>query len=120
MWPTPAKFSGRYDWDQLKEKIKAVVCATLCSRPSATASTAQILGNNEAFRRTSHIYLRRTLAGEFVIVNKHLVKELQAMNLWNPHTKDIIVRAGGSIQNIKELPDDMKNKYKRYGSSHRK
>lgn len=114
MWPTPAKFSGRYDWDQLKEKIKAGgLRNSLLLAPMPTASTAQILGNNEAFEPyTSHIYLRRTLAGEFVIVNKHLVKELQAMNLWNPHTKDIIVRAGGSIQNIKELPDDMKNKYK--------
>ena len=114
MWPTPAKFSGRYDWDQLKEKIKAGgLRNSLLLAPMPTASTAQILGNNEAFEPyTSHIYLRRTLAGEFVIVNKHLVKELQAMNLWNPHTKDIIVRAGGSIQNIKELPDEMKNKYK--------
>ena len=114
MWPTPAKFSGRYDWDQLKEKIKAGgLRNSLLLAPMPTASTAQILGNNEAFEPyTSHIYLRRTLAGEFVIVNKHLVKELQAMNLWNPHTKDIIVRAGGSIQNIKEIPDDMKNKYK--------
>jgi ribonucleoside-diphosphate reductase alpha subunit len=114
MWPTPAKFSGRYDWDQLKEKIKAGgLRNSLLLAPMPTASTAQILGNNEAFEPyTSHIYLRRTLAGEFVIVNKHLVKELQAMNLWNPHTKDIIVRAGGSIQNIKELPEDMKNKYK--------
>ena len=114
MWPTPAKFSGRYDWDQLKEKIKAGgLRNSLLLAPMPTASTAQILGNNEAFEPyTSHIYLRRTLAGEFVIVNKHLVKELQAMNLWNPHTKDIIVRAGGSIQNIKELPEEMKSKYK--------
>ena len=114
MWPTPAKFSGRYDWDKMKRKIQeGGLRNSLLVAPMPTASTAQILGNNEAFEPyTSHIYLRRTLAGEFVIVNKHLVKELQSMNLWNPHTKDIIVRAGGSIQNIKELPDEMKSKYK--------
>lgn len=114
MWPTPAKFSGRYDWDKMKRKIQeGGLRNSLLVAPMPTASTAQILGNNEAFEPyTSHIYLRRTLAGEFVVVNKHLVKELQSMNLWNPHTKDIIVRAGGSIQNIKELPDEMKRKYK--------
>ena len=114
MWPTPAKFSRRYDWDKMKRRIQeGGLRNSLLVAPMPTASTAQILGNNEAFEPyTSHIYLRRTLAGEFVIVNKHLVKELQSMNLWNQHTKDIIVRAGGSIQNIKELPEEMKNKYK--------
>jgi ribonucleotide reductase alpha subunit len=75
-----------------------------------TASTSQILGNNECIEPyTTNIYLRRTLAGEFVVVNKHLVKRLQEIGLWSKETKDLMIRTGGSIANIAEIPDDIKN-----------
>jgi ribonucleotide reductase alpha subunit len=78
-----------------------------------TASTSQILGNNEAFEPyTTNIYLRRTLAGEFVMVNKHLVKDLQKLGLWTPQIKNEIVKAGGSVQNLQNLPDDLKQVYR--------
>jgi ribonucleotide reductase alpha subunit len=78
-----------------------------------TASTAQILGNNECFEPyTTNIYLRRTLAGEFVVVNKHLVEDLKKIGLWSKEMKDLMVKAGGSIQNIVDIPDDIKNLYR--------
>lgn len=81
--------------------------------PMPTASTAQILGNNEAFEPyTTNIYLRRTLAGEFVVVNKHLVKDLQALGLWTKPVKDDIIRNGGSIQQLDGVPDDVKSRYR--------
>jgi ribonucleotide reductase alpha subunit len=78
-----------------------------------TASTSQILGNNECFEPyTTNIYLRRTLAGEFVVVNKHLVKALQKVGLWSKDMKDLMIKASGSIQNITDIPDDIKLLYK--------
>jgi ribonucleotide reductase alpha subunit len=78
-----------------------------------TASTSQILGNNEAFEPyTSNIYLRRTLAGEFIMVNKHLVKVLQQLNMWNKNTKMDIIRQGGSVQEITGLPQKYKDIYR--------
>jgi ribonucleotide reductase alpha subunit len=78
-----------------------------------TASTSQILGNNECFEPyTTNIYLRRTLAGEFVVVNKHLVKALQKVGLWSKDMKDLMIKASGSIQNITDIPDDIKTLYK--------
>jgi len=81
--------------------------------PMPTASTAQILGNNECFEPyTTNIYLRRTLAGEFVVVNKHLVDELKEIGLWSQRMKNLMIKSGGSVQNIIDIPDDIKNRYK--------
>ena len=78
-----------------------------------TASTSQILGNNECIEPyTTNIYLRRTLAGEFVVVNKHLVKELQALGLWSKEMKDHMIKESGSVQNIPNIPENIKEKYK--------
>ena len=114
MWEGEAKFSGRYDWDAMRERVKTKgLRNSLLMAPMPTASTAQILGNNECFEPyTTNIYLRRTLAGEFVVVNKHLVNDLKRVGLWSKEMKDLMVKAGGSIQNILDIPDDIKNLYK--------
>ena len=114
MWEGTTKFSGRYDWDAMRERIKTKgLRNSLLMAPMPTASTAQILGNNECFEPyTTNIYLRRTLAGEFVVVNKHLVEDLKKVGLWSKEMKDIMVKAGGSIQNIVEIPEDIKKLYK--------
>jgi ribonucleoside-diphosphate reductase alpha chain len=81
--------------------------------PMPTASTSQILGNNECFEPyTSNIYSRRTLSGEFTIVNKHLLKDLVRLGLWNQQMKDKIITANGSIQQINEIPEEIKSLYK--------
>src|SRR5210317_1195850 len=112
MWERETKLN--YDWDALKERIKEVgLRNSLLMAPMPTASTAQILGNNECFEPyTTNIYLRRTLAGEFVVVNKHLVEDLKKIGLWSKDMKDLMVKAGGSIQNIVDIPDDIKNLYR--------
>jgi ribonucleoside-diphosphate reductase alpha subunit len=114
MWEGETKFSGRYDWDVMRERVKTKgLRNSLLMAPMPTASTAQILGNNECFEPyTTNIYLRRTLAGEFVVVNKHLVEDLKKVGLWSKEMKDLMVKAGGSIQNIVDIPDDIKNLYK--------
>ena len=114
MWEGETKFSGRYDWDAMRERIKAKgLRNSLLMAPMPTASTAQILGNNECFEPyTTNIYLRRTLAGEFVVVNKHLVEDLKKVGLWSKEMKDLMVKAGGSIQNIIDIPEDIKKLYK--------
>jgi ribonucleoside-diphosphate reductase alpha subunit len=114
MWEGETKFSGRYDWDAMRERLKTKgLRKSLLLSPMPTASTAQILGNNECFEPyTTNIYLRRTLAGEFVVVNKHLVDHLKNVGLWSKEMKDLMVKAGGSIQNIVDIPDDIKNLYK--------
>jgi ribonucleoside-diphosphate reductase alpha subunit len=114
MWEGDTKFSGRYDWDEMRERVKTKgLRNSLLMAPMPTASTAQILGNNECFEPyTTNIYLRRTLAGEFVVVNKHLVDDLKKVGLWSKDMKDLMVKAGGSIQNIVDIPDDIKNLYK--------
>tara|TARA_R110001592_G_scaffold552_1_gene2913 strand:- start:2489 stop:4747 length:2259 start_codon:yes stop_codon:yes gene_type:complete len=114
MWEGETKFSGRYDWDAMKERIKTKgLKNSLLLAPMPTASTAQILGNNECFEPyTTNIYLRRTLAGEFVVVNNHLVNALKERGLWSKEMKDLMVKAGGSIQNIVDIPDDIKILYK--------
>jgi ribonucleoside-diphosphate reductase alpha subunit len=114
MWEGETRFSGRYDWDAMRERIKAKgLRNSLLMAPMPTASTAQILGNNECFEPyTTNIYLRRTLAGEFVVVNKHLVDDLKKVGLWSKEMKDIMVKAGGSIQNIVDIPDAIKDLYK--------
>jgi ribonucleoside-diphosphate reductase alpha subunit len=100
-------------FDVLKESIKQHgLRNSLLVAPMPTASTAQIMGNNEAFEPyTTNIYLRRTLAGEFVMVNKHLVRDLQKIDMWNPKIKNEIIRAGGSVQHL-DIPLNIKNIYR--------
>tara|TARA_B100001769_G_C22108650_1_gene599305 strand:+ start:163 stop:2658 length:2496 start_codon:yes stop_codon:yes gene_type:complete len=112
MWNV--KPSDRYDWKILKEKIITYgLRNSLLLAPMPTASTSQILGNNECFEPfTSNIYTRRTLAGDFVVANKHLMNELVDLNLWNEKLKDNIIINKGSIQQIDGIPDHIKEKYK--------
>lgn len=106
--------SDRWDWDGLKKKIKKNgLRNSLLLAPMPTASTSQILGNNECFEPyTSNIYSRRTLSGEYVVVNKHLLNDLIRLNLWNDEMKQRLMAANGSIQGIDEIPDDLKLLYK--------
>ncbi|MCB0705678.1 MAG: ribonucleoside-diphosphate reductase subunit alpha [Saprospiraceae bacterium] len=106
--------SDRWDWTALKEKIQADgLRNSLLLAPMPTASTSQILGNNECFEPyTSNIYSRRTLSGEHIVVNKHLLKDLVGLNLWNDTMKQRLMAANGSIQDIPEIPQDMKDLYK--------
>jgi ribonucleoside-diphosphate reductase alpha subunit len=101
-------------WNEIRDSIKTHgLRNSLLVAPMPTASTAQIMGNNEAFEPyTTNIYLRRTLAGEFVMINKHLIKDLQKLNLWNPQIKNEIIRNGGSVQQIDGIPLDIKNIYR--------
>jgi ribonucleotide reductase alpha subunit len=113
MWDRDPKFSGRYDWNAMRELVKKGTRNSLLLAPMPTASTSQILGNNECFEPyTTNIYLRRTLAGEFVVVNKHLVNDLKERGLWSKEMKDLMVKANGSVQNIIDIPDDLKELYK--------
>lgn len=113
MWDEP-KFSGLYDWSELKKTVQRDgLRNSLLLAPMPTASTSQILNNNECIEPyTTNIYLRRTLAGEFVVVNRHLVRRLQKLGLWTRELKDEMVREGGSIQNIACIPSDIKELYK--------
>ena len=106
--------SDRYDWNKLRKNIKKYgIRNSLLVAPMPTASTSQILGYNECFEPyTSNIYSRRTLAGEFVLVNKKLMKELNDLDLWNEEVKNNIIAEKGSIQNIKNIPQIIKEKYK--------
>ena len=113
MWDRDPKFSGRYDWNAMRELVKKGTRNSLLLAPMPTASTSQILGNNECFEPyTTNIYLRRTLAGEFVVVNKHLVNDLKKIGLWSKEMKDLMVKANGSVQNIMDIPNDIKELYK--------
>jgi ribonucleoside-diphosphate reductase alpha chain len=111
---TDADLSGRWDWASLrKEVMEHGVRNSLLMAPMPTASTSQILGNNEAFEPyTSNIYTRRVLSGEFIVVNKHLLEDLVRLGLWNETLKQEIMRANGSIQNIDAIPADIKELYK--------
>lgn len=106
--------SGRWDWASLRtEVMEHGVRNSLLLAPMPTASTSQILGNNEAFEPyTSNIYTRRVLSGEFIVVNKHLLHDLVELGLWNESLKQEIMRANGSIQNIDVIPQDIKELYK--------
>ena len=106
--------SNRWDWDSLrKEVVEHGTRNSLLVAPMPTASTSQILGNNECFEPyTSNIYSRRVLSGEFIIVNKHLLKDLVSLGLWNNDMKNRIIAANGSIQKITEIPADLKELYK--------
>ncbi|KNE57871.1 ribonucleoside-diphosphate reductase large subunit [Allomyces macrogynus ATCC 38327] len=106
--------SGLWDWSELREKIaKHGVRNSLLLAPMPTASTSQILGNNECFEPyTSNIYTRRVLAGEFQVVNPHLLHDLVSLGLWNDSLKNRMIAANGSIQNIAEIPADLKRIYR--------
>ncbi|MBF8963340.1 ribonucleoside-diphosphate reductase subunit alpha [Pontibacter sp. FD36] len=106
--------SGRWDWEELrKEVVKHGVRNSLLVAPMPTASTAQILGNNESFEPyTSNIYVRRVLSGEFMVVNKHLLKDLISLGLWNDKMKNAIIAANGSVQDIPNIPQNIKDLYK--------
>ena len=106
--------SGRWDWDSLKKEVKKHgVRNSLLLAPMPTASTSQILGNNECFEPyTSNIYTRRTLSGEFIVVNKHLMRDLIDLGLWNEGMKNRLIEANGSVQSIPEIPQNVKDLYK--------
>ncbi|MEP6736516.1 MAG: ribonucleoside-diphosphate reductase subunit alpha [Chryseolinea sp.] len=113
MWGVTPK-SGRWDWEQLKRNVKQHgVRNSLLVAPMPTASTSQILGNNECFEPyTSNIYTRRTLSGEFIIANKHLMKDLMNQGLWSETMRQKLIGANGSVQSIPEIPQNLKDIYK--------
>ena len=106
--------SGRWDWKALRKKVMTNgVRNSLLVAPMPTASTSQILGNNEAFEPyTSNIYTRRVLSGEFIVVNKHLLEDLVELDLWDNSMKEEIMRANGSVQHIDVIPQELKDLYK--------
>ncbi|GGG38755.1 ribonucleoside-diphosphate reductase subunit alpha [Hymenobacter glacieicola] len=106
--------SGRWDWETLRAQVmEHGVRNSLLVAPMPTASTAQILGNNESFEPyTSNIYVRRVLSGEFMVVNKHLLKDLVKLGLWNDQMKNAIIAANGSVQDIPNIPQHIKDLYK--------
>ena len=115
MWGvTPlSEKNGTLDWAGLREKVKGGIRNSLLVAPMPTASTSQILGYNECFEPfTSNLYTRRTLAGEYIVVNKHLMRELITAGLWNDSMKQRIVAMNGSVQGIKEIPDTIQARYK--------
>jgi ribonucleoside-diphosphate reductase subunit M1 len=117
LWDRPGEKTvptNLWDWDALKERVKENgLRNSLLVAPMPTASTSQILGNNECFEPyTSNCYVRRTLAGEFVVINQHLLKDLIARGLWNSLMKNKLLAANGSLQNIPEIPEDLRELYK--------
>jgi ribonucleoside-diphosphate reductase alpha subunit len=113
MWNVTPK-SGRWNWDQLKRDVKQFgVRNSLLLAPMPTASTSQILGNNECFEPyTSNIYTRRTLSGEFIIANKHLMRDLMQLGLWSETMRQKLIGANGSVLSIPEIPQNIKDIYK--------
>jgi ribonucleoside-diphosphate reductase alpha chain len=113
MWGVTPK-SGRWDWEALRKQVKKHgVRNSLLLAPMPTASTSQILGNNECFEPyTSNIYTRRVLSGEFIVVNKHLLKDLVELGLWSEKMKNKLIEENGSVQNISEIPQNIKDLYK--------
>jgi ribonucleotide reductase alpha subunit len=108
------QYPQMYDWQSLKDKVKKYGTAnSLLTALMPTATTSQILGNNECFEPySSNIYKRTTLAGEFQVINKHLVNKLIELNLWNENMKNAIIKDDGSIQNIPNISPDIKNVFK--------
>ena len=106
--------SNRWDWDGLRERVKKVgVRNSLLVAPMPTASTSQILGNNECFEPyTSNLYTRRTLAGEHIVVNKHLMRDLVRLGLWDEEMREAILAANGSVQGIEDIPQEVRDVYK--------
>ena len=113
MWNVTPK-SGRWNWDQLKRDVKQFgVRNSLLLAPMPTASTSQILGNNECFEPyTSNVYTRRTLSGEFIIANKHLMKDLMNLGLWSENMRQKLIATNGSVQPIAEIPQNIKDIYR--------
>jgi len=117
MWKAEGRevvLSDRWNWEGLRERVKkfGIRNSLLCA-PMPTASTSQILGNNECFEPyTSNVYIRRTLAGEFVVINQHLLRDLIKLGLWTDLLKNKLIAANGSVQKIPEIPDDIKEIYK--------
>ena len=114
LWDEKIELSQEYDWDELRECIKKYGTRnSLLIAPMPTASTSQILGYNECFEPiTSNIYTRRTLAGEFIVINKYLINELIELNIWNESVKNNIIENKGSIQQLTFLPKEILDKYK--------
>ena len=114
LWDKSDKLSSMWDWTNLKENVsKYGVRNSLTTALMPTASTSQILGNNECFEPfTSNLYSRLTLAGNFIVFNKHLQKDLEQLGLWNEQLKNILMTSYGSVQNIKEIPENIKAVYK--------
>ena len=108
------ELSGRWDWIKLRKEVQSNgVRNSLLVAPMPTASTSQILGNNECFEPyTSNIYTRRVLSGEFIVVNKHLLEDLVGLGMWNESMKQELMRANGSIQHIETIPQDIRDLYK--------
>lgn len=113
MWGVTPK-SGRWNWEQLKQEVKKHgVRNSLLVAPMPTASTSQILGNNECFEPyTSNVYTRRTLSGEFIMANKHLMKDLISLGLWSETMRQKLISTNGSVQSIPEIPQNIKDIYK--------
>jgi ribonucleoside-diphosphate reductase alpha chain len=113
MWGvTPS--SGRWNWEKIKQEVKQHgVRNSLLVAPMPTASTSQILGNNECFEPyTSNVYTRRTLSGEFIVANKHLMKDLINAGLWSENMRQKLISTNGSVQSIPEIPQSLKDIYK--------
>jgi ribonucleoside-diphosphate reductase alpha chain len=108
------KHSGKWDWETLRKDMMTYgMRNSLLLAPMPTASTSQIMGSNEAFEPfTSNIYQRRTLSGEFTIINKYLINDLIGLGLWSSDLKDELLANGGSVQNIENIPDNIKVLYK--------
>lgn len=106
--------SGRYDWEKLRQEVMTHGARnSLLLAPMPTASTSQILGNNESFEPyTSNVYTRRVLAGEFVCINPHLVNDLIEIDLWTSDVKNALLGFNGSVQNITAIPKHIKDLYK--------
>jgi ribonucleoside-diphosphate reductase alpha subunit len=113
MWGVTPK-SGRWNWEKLKQEVKQNgVRNSLLLAPMPTASTSQILGNNECFEPyTSNLYTRRTLSGDFILVNKHLMNDLISMGIWSESMRQKLIQSNGSVQNISEIPQHIKDIYK--------
>ena len=114
LWNTPPLELPRFQWESLRAKIiKYGIRNSLLVAPMPTASTSQILGNTECFEPiTSNIYVRRVLAGEFIVINQHLVRDLKGLELWSKKIKDAIIQHNGSIQLITEIPLEIRALYK--------
>ena len=114
LWNTSPPANSRWNWAELKEKVKTSgMRNSLLLAPMPTATTAQILGNNESTEPfTSNMYNRRVLAGEFPVVNKYLLEDLMRLNLWTPELRNQLLAERGSVQGIAEIPQDIKELYK--------
>jgi len=111
---TAKNLSGRFDWETTRALIaKFGVRNSLVTALMPTASTSQLLGNTECFEPvTSNVYKRETSAGEFIVINKYLIRDLYRLGLWNKEMREYIIAAEGSVQHIEGIPQELKNKYK--------